>query len=268
LAQAPDSIAGCTYRDVTSSVAPYVYYDSLDFHSDGTYVTRALIYASTVWGNGTYSTPTNGTYTYARQGSNEASITLNPTTGVGNAGYTLTLSFTDNLTGTVTRSFGGISGSFYLSQSTPNASTSLTNVSTLVSVRQGNPVTVGFVVGGSQVHEFLVRAVGPSLALFGVDAPAMNPVYSLVGRTSSFTSMPGEYTPPGTSIQGVGWSTTPDQLATVAAETVRAGAFPLSVGSNDKSDVFLLFPGSYTVVVNASSAASAGTVLIEVYEVP
>ncbi len=265
-AQAPDSVSGYSYRDITTSIAPYTYYNSLEFHADGTYATRALIYGSTVRGDGSYYPLVNGMFTYLKQGLNNASITLSPT---GGAAETLILTFTDNLQGSVTRGPSSIqsSGSFYLSPPSTNVSTSLVNVSTLVSVHQGASVTIGFVVTGTQVREFLVRVVGPSLAQFGVGSPAPNPVYSLFGQSSSFPAMPGETRPPPYTTLGGGWSFSPDQAATISAEITRAGAFPLTIGSSDKSDVFLLSPGAYTVAVSPSSNSSEGTVLIEVYEI-
>ena len=53
-----------------------VYYNSLEFHADGTYATRALIYGSTVRGDGSYYPLVNGMFTYLKQGLNNASITL------------------------------------------------------------------------------------------------------------------------------------------------------------------------------------------------
>ena len=110
-------------------------------------------------------------------------------------------------------------------------------------------------------REILVRAVGPSLAQFGINNYAANPVYLL---NSNF-GVPGENTPgqnPGT-----GWSETAASMATIAAENTRAGAFPLIQGSNDKADIFLLAPGAYTITVNPTDPTQVGAELIEVYEV-
>lgn len=264
--QAPDSISGDSYRDATSSIAPFVYYNSMEFHSDGTYATRALMIAATVQGVGSYSPLVNGTFIYSKQSQSEASIILSPANGISE---TLSLSFSIDLGGSVSRgsSDAARSGNFSLSPPANGASTSLINVSTLVTVRQGNPVTIGFVIGGTKIREFLVRAVGPSLSSFAVTSPAPNPVYSLIGQSASITPMPGATREGLFPSSGDGWSDTQAQASTIAAETARAGAFPLSVGSNDKADIYLLSPGGYTVIVSPPSSASEGTVLIEAYEV-
>lgn len=265
LGQAPDSISGYSYRDVTTSIAPYTYYSSMEFHADGTYVTRVLIDGRNVQGIASYDPLLSGSFSYTKQTSSTASIVLNPTTGVEE---TLELTFTDNLDGSVSRGLGFyLTGSFYLSAPASGANTSLINVSTLLTVKQGTPATIGFVVSGSQVREFLVRVVGPSLTPFGVSSPAPNPEYALIGQSYSFPAMPGQSRGLPNTYTGTGWSATPDEAATISAEAIRAGAFPLIVGSNDKSDVFLLPPGAYTVVVSPSSSSAEGVVLIEVYEI-
>jgi hypothetical protein len=264
--QAPDTISGDSYRDATGSIAPFVYFNAMEFHSDGTYTTRALMIAATVQGVGSYSPLVNGTFIYNKQSPSEASIILNSSSGISE---TLSLSFSKNLEGSVSRGPSGASrsGDFSLSPPPNGASTSLINISTLVTVRQGNPVTIGFVIGGSKIREFLIRAVGPSLSSFAVASPASDPVYSLIGQSASITPMPGAAREGLFPSLGDGWSGAPQQASTIAAEAARAGAFPLSIGSNDKADIYLLSPGAYTVIVNPPSSASEGTVLIEAYEV-
>jgi hypothetical protein len=222
--------------------------------------------AATVQGVGSYSPLVNGTFVYAKQSPSESSIILNPASGDPE---TLSLSFSNKSEGSVSRGLSGAarSGNFSLSPPANGEGTSLVNVSTLVTVRQGNPVTIGFVVGGTEIREFLVRSVGPSLSTFAVASPAPNPVYSLVGQTGSITPMPGAAREGLFPSSGDGWSGAPAQASTIAAETARAGAFPLSVGSNDKADIYLLSPGAYTVVVNPTSSASEGAVLVEAYEI-
>ena len=117
-------------------------------------------------------------------------------------------------------------------------------------------MSFGFVIGGTALwREILVRAVGPSLAQFGINNYAANPMYVLNGAYS----LPGE--------NGQGWSATPGSSATITVESSRAGAFPLAQGSNDKADIFLLAPGAYTITVNPTDPSGVGAELVEVYEV-
>jgi len=150
------------------------------------------------------------------------------------------------------------SGSFSISLTGGTESArALLNISTLAFVNQGMPVTVGFVLGGSQSREVLIRAVGPSLAQFGLTNFAPNPTYLLSPSSNSLegpvpinttTDYPGESpAAPGDPHKPVGWSATAASASTLAAESFRAGAFALLQGSNDKADIFLLGPGAYTI---------------------
>ena len=64
-----------------------------------------------------------------------------------------------------------------------------------------------------------------------------------------------------TPIEGVSIYPSTDEAA------ARVGAFPLPDGSLDVAGVYLLRPGAYTAQVSALPGA-AGTVLLEIYEVP
>ncbi|HZZ20637.1 MAG TPA: hypothetical protein VFE25_14775 [Opitutaceae bacterium] len=264
--QAPDTIVGDSYREITTSIAPFITYDALDFHADGTYTTRLFTVAATVQGLGSYYSLLNGTFVYNKLSATEASIILNPTNGNSE---TRMLSFSSSLGGSISKDAGEVAfrGTFNLSPPASPAATSLINVSTLVAARKGSPVTVGFVVGGGQIREFLIRVVGPSLASFAVSSPAAVPVYSLVGQSSTVFPMPGAIRAGLFPASGDGWSVDPVGVAAITAETTRAGAFPLPIGSRDKSDLYLLSPGAYTIVVSPQSSSSEGNVLIEAYEV-
>lgn len=150
-----------------------------------------------------------------------------------------------------------LNGSFALVSPEVFSNQGLVNVSMRVVAKQGAPAIVGFVVGGSRMREFLIRAVGPSLADFGINAPAADPRYSFA---------PLGYLPEGQT--GLAWSTFFTTVTTISREGARCGAFPLKQGSRDKADIVLLDPGAYTVSVHASSRESEGDVLLEIYEVP
>lgn len=276
-AQAPDSIAGFTYREDTSwvSIRDGIV-DSLDFQSDGTYNTRLLMHVDYVNEITKYTTPLSGSFTYTKIATNQAAIVLTPSTGSADQ---LTLNFSDSTGGNVSRNAQGATtsnsyiGRFSLLPTGGSGTTrGLVNISALISVKQGTPATIGFVVGGTQLREFLIRAVGPTLSSFGVGGVSENPVYTLREVSGNFSSELS-YPPPGEhGIFGnhlpVSWSASSAGTSTIAAESNRVGAFALAQGSNDKADVFLLYPGAYTIVVNPPDSSSEGAELIEVYEVP
>lgn len=110
----------------------------------------------------------------------------------------------------------------------------------------------GFVVSGARPRSLLIRAVGPSLASYGVSGSAADPQLAIHDRS-------------GTRVDGNdNWSEGgPDALRGAAS---RAGAFPLNEGGKDAAVVVQLDPGAYTVVVRATGAG--GVVLAEVYELP
>ncbi|MDP3070904.1 MAG: immunoglobulin domain-containing protein [Opitutaceae bacterium] len=124
----------------------------------------------------------------------------------------------------------------------------------------GRSFTAGFVVSGGAgaAKKMLVRAIGPSLALFGVPTPLARPVLRL------FDSRGQPYENGYVYLPVVGGLTYEADLADSLA---RAGAFPTPAGSAD-AVMLLPFPaGNYTAQVT-SADGSAGTVLIEIYEVP
>jgi VCBS repeat-containing protein len=270
IAEAPASIAGYSYRDMTNRSATFLYQDSAEFHTDGTYATRAWIVINPVLMRGDYGSLDAGTYSYSITGANQATITLNPTSGTQEV---LTLTFSDGANGTVTRPRDNVmvNGPFSITPTAAIGATSLLNISSLVSVQPGIPATIGFIVAGTQLREFLIRCVGPSLSSFGVSNLAANPTYQLrAAGTAPTYEMPGAQQLLNIKVEPstVGWSNNSQSTATLSAEAARVGAFPLALGSTDKADVWLLQPGAYTIVVSPTDSTTAGSCLVEVYEVP
>jgi len=106
-------------------------------------------------------------------------------------------------------------------------------------------------VEGSSPRRILLRAIGPSLSAFGVSDPLANPRL--------------EVHHDGARIDG-----NDDWSGTAALHTAfnEAGAFPLAdPASRDAALVLVATPGAYTVTC-ADAARAAGTVLIEIYELP
>ncbi len=133
----------------------------------------------------------------------------------------------------------------------------IANISTLGRVTSGDDSLVsGFVISGASNRRVLVRAIGPTLAAFGVGDALSAPVLSVhqAGRPIATNSAWAGATPAATE-------------ATLDAFD-RAGAFRLvDQDSRDAALVLSLPPGAYTVQVK-SGDGSAGATLLEVYDLP
>ena len=143
---------------------------------------------------------------------------------------------------------------------TPTASYTLAtprliNLSAKNQIVAGGSMTAGFVVGGSTSKTVLIRATGPALALLGVTGTIPDPQLAL------HTTINGQDTVLATN---AGWGGDPQ----ITAASNSVFAFPLTNATSADSVVLVtLAPGAYTAVASSVSQA-AGTVLIEVYEVP
>lgn len=137
----------------------------------------------------------------------------------------------------------------------------LINISSRVNVGPGADQSAisGFVVGATGPgKKIILRAVGPSLALFGVTNPLRNPVLRIFdGNGKPYENA---YVYPAV----VGGPTYETDLAESLA---RAGAFPIPTGTRDAVAMMPFLPGSYTAQVTSGDGAS-GNVLLEIYEVP
>jgi hypothetical protein len=117
----------------------------------------------------------------------------------------------------------------------------------------------GFAVeAGTQPKKLILRAIGPSLAMFGVTSPVRAPVLRI------FDSKGQPYTNGYVYPAVVGGPTYESDLAESLART---GAFPIPAGTRDAVLMMPFLPGSYTAQVT-SGDGTAGTVLLEIYEVP
>ena len=140
------------------------------------------------------------------------------------------------------------------SSSTP-ATPRLINLSAKNQIAAGGSMTAGFVVGGATAKTVLIRATGPALALLGVTGTLPDPQLAL------HTTINAQDVVLATN---AGWGGDPQ----ITAASNSVFAFPLTnPGSADSVVLLTLPPGSYTAIASSVSGA-AGTVLIEVYEVP
>lgn len=130
----------------------------------------------------------------------------------------------------------------------------LVNLSARAYVGTGDATAIsGFVIKGDKPKRLLIRAVGPTLAKYGINDVLANPVLKLV------SSVTGDV--PATNDE---WSSTAN-VAELQATMAATGAFPLEVGSHDAAMIVTLGEGSYSVLVTGSGGGT-GIALMEVYD--
>jgi hypothetical protein len=115
-----------------------------------------------------------------------------------------------------------------------------------------NTLVSGFYVSGSTPKSVLIRAIGPTLATFGVTGALSDSKLDVYQRG---------VTVPVASNDNWGGSATLKS----AFETV--GAFSLPDASKDAAIIVPLQPGAYTVQVSGVDGAT-GAALVEIYELP
>lgn len=189
-----------------------------------------------------------GTYTWTKTGPASAVLTYQS----GAASSRLDVTFSSTLRGTYRETISGISqvisgeisfGALPLDRSAP-----LVNVSVRSTLVAGQPSIAGFVVSGTGSQRVLIRAVGPTLAQFGVTNAAATPSLTVFKGSAAFAS-------------NNGWGT---ESALSAAFTA-VGAFTLPAGSRDCALVLTLAPGDYTAQVTGEAGKD---VLTEIYLMP
>jgi hypothetical protein len=128
----------------------------------------------------------------------------------------------------------------------------VTNISTRGYVGPGDALIAGFVITGDVRKRLLIRAVGPTLANFGLTGLLADPKIDVISGTTVIA-------------RNDDW-TEASSLPQVSSTSPIVGAFPLHNDSTDAAVVLQLSPGSYTVQVSGTTAAAAGTVLVEIYD--
>jgi hypothetical protein len=116
----------------------------------------------------------------------------------------------------------------------------------------------GFVIDGTAPRKVLIRGVGPVLAKSGVTDPVANPTVKVYNANNQVVAENDDWSTPVSGGASAG---------ELAAAAVTVGDSALDAGSKDSAVLVTLPPGIYTAQVS-SADGSAGTALVEIYEVP
>ncbi len=136
----------------------------------------------------------------------------------------------------------------------PFTAQKLTGVSTRGLVGAGDNVLIaGVLVSGNMPKKVLVRAIGPTLAGFGVSNALADPILTIKSGNTTVR-------------ENDNWETGNDP-ALIAEASLKLGINALASGSKDAVILMTLPPGLYSAVVSSANGAT-GVALVEVYEVP
>ncbi len=186
-------------------------------------------------------------------GSVSATGAIAVTTAAGQTVIASVSSATESVSSTVTDKQGKVTTFAGISDNAAVlAEQRLFSLSTRVRAGTGERVGIaGFVISGEESKTVLIRAVGPTLAAFGVDGILAAPRLDLYRGSTVIAA-------------NTGWSRAAN-AAEIAVAATRSGAFALAAGSADSAVLVTLAPGAYTAVVSSASGG-AGVALVEVYD--
>jgi len=138
-----------------------------------------------------------------------------------------------------------------------------TNLSARAPVTGDSHVLVGgLVIGGADNQRILIRAPGPSLLTAGVSDALANPTIAVYDSTNTLIATNDDW-----ALQTLLNSAyQPAALADLVAAQTSAGAFTFADKSLDAALLLTLPRGLYTVVVTSADKVSAGTTMIEIYQ--
>jgi hypothetical protein len=160
--------------------------------------------------------------------------------------YSVTVS---NASGTIASNTATLS----VAPITTTSNTTLANISTRGVVGTDAGVLIaGLVIGGSTPKNVVVRAVGPSLAIFGVPNSLQDPQLRIVDNAGRVVAQNDNWEDGGNATQ-------------LSAAFTRVGAFQFSTGSYDSAILATLPPGNYTAQVSNASGMT-GVALVEAYD--
>ncbi|QYM79199.1 hypothetical protein K0B96_00865 [Horticoccus luteus] len=134
------------------------------------------------------------------------------------------------------------------------------NLSARSLVNATTPSIAGFIIQGDHPRLCLLRAVGPTLANYGV-TDAVSDVSLELHSGATVLASNDDWSVP-TPAPDAGFVPTPADFEHAFAA---AGAFPLAQNSKDAALLVILPPGTYTALARSPDA---GEVLVELYLVP
>ncbi len=127
----------------------------------------------------------------------------------------------------------------------------LVNLSTRAFIPAGGTLTPGFFIRGTGTKPLVLRAVGPTLATFGVGDALRETSLELVAQATGRTVAANN-----------NWNSVPG----IAAAFAGVGAFPLTAGARDSALETRLAPAAYTARIAPGTAGLSGITLAEVYD--
>lgn len=127
----------------------------------------------------------------------------------------------------------------------------LVNLSTRGFVPAGGSFTPGFYIRGAAAKPLLVRAVGPTLATFGVGSALGEARLDIIAQTSSQIVASNS-----------DWAGSPALSNAFAS----VGAFPLAADSKDAAVQSDLAPAGYSVRIEPREPTASGITLAEIYD--
>jgi hypothetical protein len=189
-----------------------------------------------------------GTFGFASTASKDAALVLNR----GADAYTAQISGPGNEEGVVLAEIYDATPAGAFTATTPR----LINVSARAQVGTADNILIaGFIIEGNTSKKVLIRAIGPTLGLFGVPGVLADPKLALFRNGAT-----------GNINENDNWGAV-GNAAEVAEAARSVGAFALTLESKDAVLLVTLPPGAYSAQVSGVNATT-GAALVEVYEVP
>jgi len=119
------------------------------------------------------------------------------------------------------------------------------NISTRGLVQTGDDVLIGgFIIGGSEARQLVLRAIGPSLAGQGISNPLLDPTLELHDVNGVLIASNDDWKENEAEIEATGLAPTDDRESALVID---------------------LNPGNYTAIVRGSSSLT-GVALVEAYD--
>lgn len=136
----------------------------------------------------------------------------------------------------------------------------LVNVSTRGQASADEPLTPGFVMRGTGTKRLVIRAIGPTLGVFGVNDAMTDPKMAVIPLSQTNVVLAND-----------DWQSQPAAaVSTLIATSGSVGAFALPpLGSKDAAAVASLpvsGVGGYTVGITPSGSSGPGVALAEIYD--